>query len=69
MYAISISWSASFDKSNEIETWAKENCPSYFSPKIRVIKTSIGGIRSRISSTTFEFTNESDAISFALKWK
>lgn len=68
MFRVEVNWKSNKDASDAIAQWAKENCPSYINPWIRVVKTSIGGQTHGTSSSVFEFTDESDAIIFSLKW-
>lgn len=66
MFAVDTSWGENPGDGQDIDEWARANCPSYVVPKFRLVRTSIS---SRLSFSIFEFTDEADAVIFALKWK
>jgi hypothetical protein len=66
MFSIDVSWSDKAKDGQLIDDWARANCHSFVVPKFRVVRTSTA---TNESSSRFEFTDEADAIIFALKWK
>jgi hypothetical protein len=66
MFVVDATWPEGLENERSAIAWAKENCPSYVAPEFRVVRTALVTC---LSYSRFEFTDEADAIIFALKWK